>query len=154
MDEVDGAIRPACAHEADMVALCVRAAYAPYIARIGMEPAPMHADYSVLIAREVVHVVAGPTGEVRGLVVLEPVGAAMFIENVAVHPRHQGQGLGRRLLAFAEEQARMAGLAALELYTNELMTENLALYARLGFVEVDRRLADGYRRVFLRKALT
>ena len=31
------------------------------------------------------------------------------------------------------------------LHTNELMTENLVLYKRLGYVEVHRRLNDGFR---------
>jgi ribosomal protein S18 acetylase RimI-like enzyme len=39
------------------------------------------------------------------------------------------------------------------LYTNEVMVENLAFYQRLGFVEVERRMDEGYRRVFLRKSL-
>jgi len=56
-------------------------------------------------------------------------------------------------LVFAERRAREAGLAALDLYTNEAMRENLALYSRLGFVEVGRRDDAGYRRVFLRKTL-
>ena len=60
---------------------------------------------------------------------------------------------GRRDLVFAERRAREAGLAALDLYTNEAMRENLALYSRLGFVEVGRRDDAGYRRVFLRKTL-
>jgi hypothetical protein len=33
------------------------------------------------------------------------------------------------------------------------MVENLAFYRSLGFEEVERRLDDGYQRVFLRKPL-
>ena len=76
-----------------------------------------------------------------------------FIENVAVDPAFQGQGLGRRLMAFAEERAREYGLHELRLYTNEVMVENLAFYRSLGFVEVERHVDEGYRRVFLRKSL-
>lgn len=43
------------------------------------------------------------------------------------------------------------GLNRLSLYTNEVMTENLAIYSRLGYREVDRREAEGYRRVFMEK---
>jgi hypothetical protein len=39
------------------------------------------------------------------------------------------------------------------LYTNIVMTENLALYTRLGFEETHRADEDGYRRVFMRKRL-
>jgi hypothetical protein len=33
------------------------------------------------------------------------------------------------------------------------MVENLQLYPRLGFVETERRVEDGYRRVYFRKTL-
>jgi hypothetical protein len=36
---------------------------------------------------------------------------------------------------------------------NELMTENLHFYRQLGFEEEERRIEDGYHRVFLRKTL-
>ena len=49
----------------------------------------------------------------------------MFVENVAVDPECQGSGLGRRLMAFAEDRARRDGLPRLELYTNVKMTETI-----------------------------
>ena len=150
----DPEIRLAVASDRPAIVACVTAAYAGYVARIGRAPAPMHAEYASLIERGVVYVLADlATAGVRGVIVLWPVDDAMYIDNVAVDPRYQGQGLGRRLIAFAESRAHAAGLSAITLYTNEAMTENLAFYDRLGFVEVDRRLADGYRRVFLRKPL-
>ena len=57
------------------------------------------------------------------------VGRALVIENVAVDPARQGEGIGRLLLEFAEEAARRAGIDTVVLYTHEKMTENLALYA-------------------------
>jgi hypothetical protein len=33
------------------------------------------------------------------------------------------------------------------------MTENVALYTRLGYTETDRRTEDGHRRVFMEKRL-
>jgi ribosomal protein S18 acetylase RimI-like enzyme len=78
----------------------------------------------------------------------------MFIENVAVDPDYQGQGFGRRLMAFAEDQARAALLPEVRLYTNEAMTENLVFYAQLGFEETSRHIHEGYNRVFLRKTLS
>ena len=61
-----------------------------------------------------------------------------FIDNIAVDPARQGQGLGRRLLDHAAREARRRHLPAVELYTNAAMTENLAMYARMGFVETHR----------------
>ena len=148
-------IRLADAADCAAVVLCVRAAYSKYVARIGRAPAPMLADYATLIERGVVHVLREPTTDhLRGIIVLWPTDGAMFIENVAVHPHYQAQGLGRRLMAFAEEQARAGGFPELRLYTNEAMTENLAFYAHLGFEETSRRVDEGYSRVFLRKKLS
>ena len=150
----DHEIRAADAADLAAIVACVRAAYTGYVVRIGRPPAPMLADYAALIARGAVHVLPDPTTPaLRGLIVLWPTDGAMFVENVAVHPRYQGHGLGRRLIAFAEGQARVAELPEVHLYTNEAMTENLAFYARLGFEETGRRLDDGYSRVFLRKIL-
>ena len=56
-------------------------------------------------------------------------------------------------MTFVEQQARKEQLQEIRLYTNELMTENLLFYQRLGFEEEDRREQDGYRRVFLHKVL-
>ena len=39
------------------------------------------------------------------------------------------------------------------LVTHEVMTENQAIYARLGYVEIDRRAEDGYRRIYMEKPL-
>jgi hypothetical protein len=38
-------------------------------------------------------------------------------------------------------------------YTHELMIENISLYRRLGYKEVERRAEEGFQRVFRRKLL-
>ena len=78
----------------------------------------------------------------------------MFVENVAVDPECQGSGLGRRLMAFAEDRARRDGLPRLELYTNVKMTETIPFYAGLGFEETERRIEDGFRRVYMEKRMS
>lgn len=47
----------------------------------------------------------------------------------------------------------LAGIGKLQLYTNEVMTENVAIYTHLGYREIDRRTEDGYHRVFMEKTL-
>ena len=61
----------------------------------------------------------------------------LLIENVAVAPAFQGRGVGRRLMAHAEQLAAEQGHAELRLYTNARFEENVALYRRLGY-RVDR----------------
>jgi ribosomal protein S18 acetylase RimI-like enzyme len=112
----------------------------------------MLADYTELIAHSDVYVLASRT-EIAGVLVIEARDQTLLIENVAVDPAFQGQGLGQRLMVFAERYARERELREVRLYTNEVMAENLAFYQRLGFEEVERRVDGGYRRVFLRKLL-
>lgn len=150
MDEKQ--IRPARSEERDAVAACVDAAYEKYIGRIGKKPAPMLADYAALIAAGAVYVIPGDDG-VRGAVVLMPRADHLFLENIAVHPREQGKGLGHVLMDFVERQARAAHLGEIRLYTHERMTENFPFYLGLGYEEVERRVEDGYARVFMRKML-
>ena len=145
-------IRQAESGDVDSIRTVVEAAYAEYVPRMGRRPAPMSADYAALVAAGEVWV-GGDGDEVIGVLVIRPAGDALELENVAVSPERQGKGYGGALLAFAEERARALGLAAIELYTNEVMTENLRLYPRLGYVEVERRVEDRYRRVYFRKAL-
>ena len=131
----------------------VRAAYSKYVGRMGKEPAPMLEDYAALIRAGEVWVLA-EGGEVLGVLVMRPADDHLFVDNVAVAPGHQGRGLGRELLAFAEERAEREGLPEVRLYTNEKMHENLAVYAKLGFEETGRGADGGYRRVFMRKRLS
>ena len=145
-------VRPAEPEEAAAVGDLVRASYSKYVERIGGEPAPMLEDYAALVRAGEVWVLA-EGGEVLGVLVMRPAEDHLFVDNVAVAPGHQGRGLGRELVAFAEARARRDGLPEVRLYTNEKMHENLAVYARLGFEETGRRLDGGYQRVFMRKWL-
>jgi len=91
--------------------------------------------------------------EIAGLVVLKTESGYMLLDNVAVKPDHQGSGFGRQLIEFAEDRARQCGYDEIQLYTNALMHENLAMYARLGYQEFSRRRDSGFDRVFFRKSL-
>jgi ribosomal protein S18 acetylase RimI-like enzyme len=149
---VEYTIRQAEPEDQEALVDCVQAAYTKYIERIGKRPAPLLADYKALIAQRVVYVLAAQEG-VRGVLVMMPQDGGMFVENVAIDPLFQRQGLGRALMAFAEQQARKAQLGEIRLYTNEVMTENLLFYQQLGFEEEGRQVQNGYHRVFLRKGL-
>lgn len=56
-------------------------------------------------------------------------------------------------MAVAEEEARRLRLATVTLYTNELMSENIELYKKLGYRETERKTEQGYQRVYMSKAL-
>jgi ribosomal protein S18 acetylase RimI-like enzyme len=129
-------------------------AFTPYIGRIGRAPAPMTADYARLVRdTEDVHVVL-VDGDSVGVLVTADEPDHVFVDTIAVSPAHLGRGFGRILLDVAEARARARGCAEVRLYTNAAMTENLALYPHLGYVEVGRRVDDGFQRVFFVKTLT
>ena len=141
-------IRPADAADLPEVERIVRDAYGKYIARIGTPPGPMLDDYAALVRGHAVWVAGAP---VMGLVVLLAQADHLLLDNVAVDPAAQGQGVGRALIAFAAAEARRRGYREMRLYTHQTMTENIALYARTGWVETGRGGQRGLARVFFRK---
>ncbi len=145
-------LRPATAADVPRLTEVARAAYAHYVERLGGPPRPMTDDYAEVVRRSSV-TVAERRGEVVGLIVLGVDDEGFFVDNVAVDPSSQGSGVGRALLEHAEAAARRAGFDSIYLYTHERMAENLALYARIGYVEYDRRLHGEACLVYLRKEL-
>ena len=87
------------------------------------------------------------------------VGAIRFVERdgllligrIAIAPDMQGEGIGRMLLAAAEESS---GASVAELFTGSLSEANLRLYEACGYEEHERIPdGDGTEQVFLRKQL-
>jgi N-acetylglutamate synthase-like GNAT family acetyltransferase len=147
------ALRRAAAEDVPAISALVQAAYGHYVERLGGPPRPLMDDYADVVNRLDV-TVAERGGELAGLLVLDRDDEEGFlIDNVAVHPAHQGTGVGRALLQRAEAEARGAGFDSLYLYTHELMTENLALYARIGYEEYKRVAHGDANIVYMRKRL-
>ena len=110
-------------------------------------------DYAQIIGDRPVHV-AEIDGKIVGMLVLDEKGDEGFLlETVAVAPSAQGTGIGRKLLDFAESEARRLGHASIYLYTHEKMTENRSHYAKIGYVEYAHRTENGLARVYMRKPL-
>ena len=145
-------LRPATAADVPRLTELARAAYGRYVERLGGPPRPMTDDYADVVRSHRV-TVAERSGAIVGLIVLAVGDEGFVVDNVAVDPSHQGTGVGRALLEHAEVAARRAGFDSIYLYTHEKMTENLALYSRIGYVEYDRRLHGDACLVYLRKRL-
>ena len=109
-------------------------------------------DYTQVISQHQVFI-AELDSTIVGILVLALTDEGFLLDNVAVDPHHHGKGIGRALLELAESRARRAGYKSIYLYTHEKMTENQALYGRIGYVEYDRRIEKGYSRVYMRKDL-
>ena len=118
---------------------CMEAAYSAYAGRPGLDHLPpLEADYAQEILVHPAWVVVCGGGEVIGGLLMAFAEADASLLNVAVHPEHQGKGIGRALLTLAEELASERGAGAIELKTHALLTENVSLYRHLGYVEVSR----------------
>jgi len=141
-------VRPAQPEDAPGITACFCEAYIHYIERIGRQSNAMLYNYADVIRQFQVHVAVADS-KVVGAIILKITDEGFYLDNVAVRPSIKGQGVGRSLLKLAEAEACRQGYQSIYLRTNELMTENRALYARIGYVEYDRR--DG--RVYFRKTL-
>jgi len=144
-------LRRATVDDLPAVRAVIGAAYARYLPRMDKAPAPMSRDYRPSVEAGTTWVAGSP---VTAVLTLYPREDHLYVENIAVDPSAQGRGLGRALMEFAEQEAARRGLNRMALVTHEAMTENQAIYARLGYVEIERRTEDGYRRIYMEKPLT
>jgi GNAT superfamily N-acetyltransferase len=143
-------LRRATAADLPAIKAIIDAAYAKYLTRMDKRPAPMFRDYGPSIEDGTTWVAGSP---VTAVLTLYPREDHLLVENIAIHPDAQGRGLGRALMGFAEQEAARRGFTRMALVTHEAMTENQAIYGRLGYTEVDRRAEDGYRRIYMEKIL-
>jgi ribosomal protein S18 acetylase RimI-like enzyme len=88
---------------------------------------------------------------ITAVLALYPRDDHLYVENIAVDPSAQGFLLNDFHEGTAEPARRK--LDRLALVTRELMTRNQAIYARLGYIEIERRSEDGYRRICMQKPL-
>lgn len=149
-------IKPATIDDLPAIKSCAEAAYQIYVHKIGRKPAPMVADFEDAIKKRIIFVarLTQTSTDIAGFVVFFKRGDHIHLENIAVDPQAQGNGVGRALISFVEQSAQAAGCKAIELYTNEKMTENLSLYPKLGYEEIERRQEDGFSRVYFRKEIS
>lgn len=152
MGNNDPGIRKAQPADTPKMKNCVKAAYRHYIARMGKPPGPMLDDYSEVVRKHQAFV-AELNGQVVGVLVLILQDDGILLDNFAVPPEYQGQGFGRKLVEFAESEARNQGFSHLDLYTHGCMAENIKMYKRLGYVNTERRTVRGYQRVYMRRSL-
>ena len=131
-----GELRRAVESDAPAIRTLTREAYARWVPLIGREPKPMTADYAEAVRRHRIDLL-----DLNGVLaaLIETIAEAdhLLIENVAVAPAFQGRGLGRKLMAHAEQIAAASGFSETRLYTNKLFADNIALYRKLGY-RIDR----------------
>jgi ribosomal protein S18 acetylase RimI-like enzyme len=128
----DMQIKKAASEDAQAVRRLVREAYAQWIPVIGREPMPMKADYERAVRDHEIDLLY-VDGDLVALIEVIVNSNHLFIENIAVAPHHQGQGLGHCLLNHAEDRARKVNLRELRLLTNQAFQADIRLYESVGF---------------------
>ena len=126
------------------------AALAPLLEELGYPASP--ADIAARLAglrepQSTALVATGAGGELLGLIglhrlpVLQAAAPPCYITALVVASAARGRGIGRRLLAAAEEWARRAGSSRLVVTSAEHRAEAHAFYERAGFPYTGRRFA-------------
>jgi predicted N-acetyltransferase YhbS len=129
-------LRQATPADASAIRRLTREAYAKWIPVIGREPTPMTADYDEALCAHRFDLLYLDDVLAALIETVEEPGQVL-IENLAVDPAFQRRGLGRKLLALAEEIAAALGHRRIRLYTNKRFVENIQLYGRVGY-QMDR----------------
>ena len=132
------------AEDADLASLLAlqRAAYAKNRSLLGVEPIPLLADYSAIM-RDMEAWVSEKDGRLVGALILEPRHDDLLIWSIAADPTAQRGGLGRALLAAADERARQLGRVVIRLYTGTPLAHLVDWYGRHGYaVERIEALSD------------
>jgi N-acetylglutamate synthase-like GNAT family acetyltransferase len=104
---------------------------------------------------EIIHIVLEGEALV-GCVFLRPETDCLYIGKLAIARDAQGRGIGRELLAVAEETARSLALPALRLETRIELIENHAVFSRWGFSKTAENAHLGFVRttsIEMRKSL-
>lgn len=125
-------IRLAGPEDIDQIRDLTMRAYAKWLPITPRKPLPMTADYDLSVQQNRFDFLYCGD-QLVGLIETVRQDEALMIVNVAIDPAQQGRGYGTLLMKHAEQLARNSALAATRLYTNKLMTENIALYTRLGY---------------------
>lgn len=134
------------------VTLCVCAAMLKYITVMKKQPKPMLADYNSLIEKQKI-IIATKSDKIAGVLVFDTSDEGITIETIAVNPYTQGNGVGRKLISFAETVAVKSGFPYLNILAHRSMDNVKQIYEHLGFRPYDERIVDGYDRIYFRKRL-
>src|SRR5438045_3701716 len=144
-------LRRAVLEDAATLNALARLAYADYLPVIGRKPQPMAVDWATLIDDHEIWLMAPSPEAAIASLALKVNPDHVLIWSVAVAPDHQHDGIGRRLMAFAEERARALGHDELRLFTNARMTRNIRIYRRLGYSEAARETRSDRALAHMRK---
>ena len=124
-------------------------AYEKYVERMGKEPAPMRP----VIQKEDVVFVCEDNKQVIAFAILVKINDQIILDSIAVDPSHQKKGIGNNFIKFIEEYLMEQKVNKYQLYTNEMMFENIDWYQKIGFKIFKKVTEKGYNRIYFEKKL-
>ena len=140
-------IRVATVDDFAAILACSELAFPSFSEFEDSEDAPVSDDLKSQILEGSVRLICNGT-QVLGYISFWPAADQMFIGTLAVLPTHHRQGLGSKLLAFADAETLRLGFKAVSLFTKATMKGNLQFYQSRGYRETGRCDDDGFCRVF------
>jgi len=126
-------LRVATAPDASAIAAVINAAFE--VERFFVEGSRTNVDEILEYMRKGMFLVAEGGGGITGCVYVEPQGERGYFGLLAVEPREKGRGLGRLMVAAAEDDLRRAGCQVVDIRVVDLRTELVPFYRRLGYEE-------------------
>jgi ribosomal protein S18 acetylase RimI-like enzyme len=130
-------IRPAEAADAAAIAdvfdAAVKAGWT-YLGDLAAEPMFTSTDWDELVANHQppnLLIVAVDERQIVGYAAAHPEDCEMFL--LFVHPNHAGRGIGRQLLAAADDALRAAGCREAFLFVHELNARAISVYQAAGY---------------------
>lgn len=154
----DFAFRVATTAEQGEVDRLIRAAFTPYIRRLGREIAPEAYGWfgEAILQGDIFVALDG--AEIVGAICTKRREGELILELIGVSPTRQKQGIASWMIGRVERIARERGVPLLSLVTAEMMVDRIRLYERHGFAIVRRGPAehgkDPHPRVYMEKPLT
>jgi len=146
-------IRKAVFEDSPTLFQCVMEAFKDYILLIGRTPGPMLEDYSEAIKRHQIFVAETEEGIVGFTLIKDGEGDFMWLDVLAVYPDKGNHGVGKKLIAMAEEFIRNCGKAECRLYTHVKYQKPIAIYQSLGYQIYNRVQENGFDRYYMKKTL-
>jgi ribosomal protein S18 acetylase RimI-like enzyme len=133
-------VRPAAAADRAVVVKVLQRAFADYDGRLQPQPGALGETEASVRAhlKKGAIALAFIAGEPVGVMFMERKDNALFLSRVSVVPEKRGSGITARMVAMAESEARRQGVQALSLRVREVLSQNIALFQRLGFRETGR----------------
>jgi predicted N-acetyltransferase YhbS len=128
-------LREATAEDAPSLSAVILAAFEEYRGRLD-PPSGAHDETVQAIRQKFVlahAAVASIDQDIVGCAFYEPEADHIYLGRLAVLSQYRRQGIGRKLVAWVEAQARSLGYARVRLAVRVVLTGNRAYFERLGY---------------------